>query len=83
MNPVERTIAVIQSRQALHKKIDELPENAELILVSNVRTITDGRPDDHGQVDVVGIHPAILNERVSWLLHTVIAWLFSGVYNRG
>jgi hypothetical protein len=76
-------MAVIVSRQELVKRINALPENAEIIIVSNVRHITDGRPDDHASLDVVGVHPSILNERVSWLLQTVLTFLFSGVYHRG
>jgi len=82
MHPLDKQMAVIVSRQELCRRINALPENAEIIVVHNVRTITDGRPDDQGGVDVVGIHPAVLNERTSWLLHSVIAFLFSGVYKR-
>lgn len=83
MHPLDRQMAVIVSRQELCKRINALPENAEIIVLSTSRTITDGRPDDQSGLDVVGVHPAILNERVYWLLSCALQFLMSGVYRRG
>lgn len=84
MKGFERQIAVIASRQELHKRIDALPDNAEILIISAVKEQSeDGRFSDAASLDVVGIHPFGINERVAWHLQSALSYLFSGVHHRG
>lgn len=76
---VERQIAVIASRQQLHKLIDELPENAEIVMLSSVHTMLEGRPYDASRIDIVGVGWPRFNERVLWLFQSAIHYVMGGV----
>jgi len=79
MEHIERSIAVIASRQQLHKLIDAQPEDAEFILLTSVSATVEGRPYDSSRIDVVGVNWPRFNERVAWLLQSAMHYLMGGV----
>ena len=83
MKGFERQIAVIASRQDLHRRIDALPDSAQILMITVNPTLVDGRQYDEGSMEVVGVSFPGLNERVLWLLQTAITYLMSGVGGRG
>ena len=72
-------MALIVSRQQLHAQIDALPENAEIILMSAVQTELEGKPFVAQAMNVVGIAPQRINERVVYLLYATLQFFFLGV----